>query len=118
MNKHILIVEDETMISDIIQRYLSNYIVSIVRTGKELYSLLSGSSTNLYSLVISDINLPYYSGDEAVEMANCFSFKAPVLYISGKLPPENLKVENFLMKPFSKEEFLKKVNELLDKSDV
>jgi len=113
--KHILVVEDEVIIGELISDILKTqgYLISIVRTGKELYVLLSGTCTQLYSLVVTDINLPGYFGDEAIEMASCFSKKIPILFISGMPKPKAIREDLFLSKPFSREDFLSKIDYVL-----
>ncbi len=64
---HILIVEDEPAIADMVQRLLSDWRTSVVHSGHAALSALGGVSS--YDLVLCDITMPEVSGVDVYESA-------------------------------------------------
>ena len=114
MSKRILIADDEAHVVFILFEFLTGegYEVSIVRTGKELYTLLSGSY-EYYDLVISDVLMPEGEGIESVEMAQIFGSEIPVIYMTGF---SDISLENdlILSKPLNLSYLLEKIKELTE----
>jgi DNA-binding response OmpR family regulator len=104
--KRVLIAEDETDICNLLMDIMPcEYVCSIVHTGKELYSLLTGCR-NYYDLAIVDIHMPNWNGDEAVDLATALGSNTKIVYISG-----DHQIDGCLKKPFSADEFLAAIEE-------
>lgn len=112
---HILLADDNPeMRSLLVDMLCDKYNVSSVCTGKELYTLMS-ERRDLYSVVICDIVMPHWNGDEAVNMAKTFGADIPVIFISGNANSEEIeKTSNasFLQKPIHRNDLLEKLEEL------
>lgn len=110
--KRILIADDEAGVRSLLSNLLSdNYHVDIVCDGKALYEL---GSIN-YDLIIADINMPEFSGLEAVELAKAFGNQSKVLFITGDYRYAETKFE-VIFKPFSLKELQEKIKKLLESS--
>jgi two-component system cell cycle sensor histidine kinase/response regulator CckA len=118
----ILVVEDEAMLLALIRRILrsAGYTVLAAAGGPEALELAARHPGNLH-LMVSDVVMPQMTGPE---LAGRLALDLPhvkVLYTSGYTNDEVLRhgvldgVANFLPKPFSRANLLKKVREVLDK---
>jgi len=107
--KKILIVDDCRHIRFMLMEMLINdYEVDCISDGQGAYHLLSGHD-NEYDLVICDIMMPKWSGPEGIELAKAFGFDVPVLFMSGYDKYKKTKEEDFLKKPFTKEELFQAI---------
>lgn len=117
MDKHILIVDDDTDLSFIISEMLTSYgyAVTCCANSEEAFSLLSGNS---YHLIILDINLPGSEGFEICRELRSVS-NVPVIFASARTS-ENDRItgfdiggDDYLMKPYSMKELLARVKALM-----
>lgn len=112
----VLLADDNHEMRGILLEMLSEfYDVSVVCTGKELYTLMS-ERRELYSAVVCDIVMPHWNGDEAVKMAQAFGSSVPVLFISGDDESiEEISVDqcHYLVKPIRREPLLEKLREMI-----
>src|SRR6476620_12244418 len=113
----ILLVEDEPAVRQLFAQALTRagYKVHETRNGQEALKVFDqhGDSINL---VLTDMKMPYMGGAELAHHLRARRRNLKLLCISGY--PGNLDAElatEFLAKPFSREELLTKVREVLDK---
>lgn len=103
-NYHILVVDDESVIIELLARLLSEkgYEVSAAVDGREALEFLRGHTCDL---VISDVRMPRLDGLRLLKAVKDMNPRLPVIMISGydeaSVVVEALKAgaENFLAKP-------------------
>jgi PAS domain S-box-containing protein len=120
----ILLVEDEESVRRYTKTVLENngYTVIAASGGREAMAAIQLQKCKI-ALLVTDVVMPQMSGKELAEelLGACPTVK--VLFLSGYA--ENAVVQqreldpdiNFLQKPFSSVELLKKTSEILDESD-
>jgi len=117
MDKHILIVDDDTDLSYIISEMLTGYgyAVTCSVNSEEAISLLSDHS---YHLIVLDINLPDAEGFEICRELRSVS-NVPVIFASARTSEDdriagfNIGGDDYLMKPYSMKELLARINALM-----
>lgn len=113
---HILIVEDERAISDLIRLNLTRagYECTVAYDGKRAADLLESRN---FDLVLLDIMLPYINGYELMEYIR--PLKMPVIFITAKADlTDRIKgltsgAEDYIVKPFEIVELLARVGIVL-----
>lgn len=114
MSKKILIIEDDTYISELEKDYLevSGYEVSIVSNGQE------GMRTALeedFSLIILDLMLPGMDGFEVCRRVRAEK-DIPIIMVTAKkeeidkIKGFGLGIDDYIVKPFSPSELVARVN--------
>ncbi|MFL0246295.1 response regulator transcription factor [Candidatus Clostridium stratigraminis] len=114
MNKKILIVEDETKLSDVMTIYLrkENYDVICASNGKIAEDMLTNESFNL---VILDIMLPGKDGWALLRRIKSMS-KTPVILTTARGEEDDrifgleLGADDYMVKPISMRELVLRVN--------
>jgi DNA-binding response OmpR family regulator len=114
----ILVVEDEPDIRRFTAQALigSGFHVDAAEDGAVAWETLQ---LNNYDLLITDHNMPKLTGVELVKKLRSARMALPVILATGKLPVEllsqnpSLQLAAMLPKPFSYEELLGTVNEVL-----
>lgn len=113
----ILLVEDEPQVQAVTSRILRAFGYSVITAHNERTAL---AQAELYgaaiSLVVSDLLLPGVSGTDLVRRLQKPCEHARVLYISGYSPEHvgaSVQDASFLRKPFTAEELVTAVRELL-----
>lgn len=114
----ILLVEDDARMAGFIRRGLreENYTVDVARDGEEGLYL---AQLNGYDLVILDLLLPKKSGLEVLKTLRLEKITSPVLILTAKDKPSDKAAgldagaDDYLIKPFSFEEFLARIRALL-----
>ncbi|HXI00674.1 MAG TPA: response regulator [Sphingobacteriaceae bacterium] len=125
MKTKILLVENEELILRFLKLRLEkeNYEVNIARDGKEAIQQISNTQ---YSLIISELTLPFVSGFELISKIRTESNNTdtPILILSA-LSSENTIVDalsiganEFLKKPFAINVLLTKIKLLLGGHDL
>jgi two-component SAPR family response regulator len=117
--EHILVVEDDEFMRMSLEAelQLAGYRVSLAENGLEAVEL---AKQQHFDLVISDIRMPGMDGLETLSALREFQPEARNIVITGYADPEapitavKLKVDDYLMKPFTSEEFLKSVRASLE----
>lgn len=117
-NIHILVVDDEADIREIVRILLENkgYSVSCAASGSEAVSFIADHPET--DLVVMDIMMPELSGVEACRQIREHS-SAPILFLTAKtLETDKAEAydsggDDYLAKPFSQAELLMKVDSLL-----
>lgn len=113
----ILLVEDEPQVQAVTTRILRAFGYGVVTAHNERTALAQAEQYGAaISLVVSDLVLPGVSGKELVRRLHATCDQARVLYISG-YSPEHVGAlpagERFLRKPFTAQELLCVVRELM-----
>ncbi len=122
MQKHILIVEDEEVIADVLQDNLiaEGYKVTVARDGER--GLKEWQSKEL-DLVVLDVMLPHKNGFEVCQIMRDNNDRTPVLFLSALGQPDDrvkgLSVggDDYLVKPFHLPEFLLRVENMLKRKN-
>lgn len=113
---HILIVEDERAISDLLQMNLkrAGYACTCAYDGLEAADILEERN---FDLIILDIMLPHINGYELMEYIR--PMKIPVIFLTAKASlDDRMKgltsgAEDYIVKPFEIVELLARVNIVL-----
>ncbi|MBQ4226486.1 MAG: response regulator transcription factor [Oscillospiraceae bacterium] len=117
MDRKILIVDDDTDLSDIICDFLRGcgYSTSHARDAEEAFRLLGSQS---FSLVLLDINLPDATGFEICSELRRVS-QVPVIFASARTAEDDRITgfdtggDDYLPKPYSMKELLSRINALM-----
>jgi nitrogen-specific signal transduction histidine kinase/ActR/RegA family two-component response regulator len=118
----LLLVDDEEVILDVGQEYLSmlGYKVIVAKSGKEALDIYQ-EQKNKIDLVLLDMIMPGMTGSDAYDRLKQINPKIKVLLLSGYSlhgrPAEilNRGCNGFIQKPFSLNELSRKLNEILKK---
>jgi PAS domain S-box-containing protein len=122
-NEHILLVDDEKPIVDVVQQMLERlgYQVTVRTSSIEALEVFR-ASMDKFDLVLTDLTMPNMTGDKlAGELMNIRP-DIPIILCTGfsekmsKERAEALGIKDFLMKPIVKSDLAKTVREVLDKS--
>ena len=113
----ILLVEDEPAVRQLFAQALSRagYVVHEARNGQEAMKVFEQHGDSI-DLLLTDMRMPYMTGAELAHQLRGRRRTLKLLCISGY--PGQLDADlatDFLAKPFSREELLKKVREVLDR---
>ncbi len=113
----ILLVEDEPAVRQLFAQALARagYSVYEARNGQEAMKLFDVHGDEI-DLLLTDMRMPYMGGAELAHHLRGRRRTLKLLCISGY--PGNLDADlavDFLAKPFSRDDLLKKVREVLDK---
>ena len=120
---HILIIEDEYTLAELIKEKLTkdDYIVDIETDDEEgYYNALSG----LYDLIILDVMLPSMNGFEILKKLREEEIESKVIMLTAKSMLEDKLnglengADDYLTKPFHIEELLARVNIQLNKTST
>jgi len=122
---NVLVVEDSLTIRSLEMRYLSllNFNVFSATNGKEALNILENKKMNL---IITDLNMPFMNGEELItNIRSKYSMEElPIIVVSSNNEKEKLieilklGVNDFLHKPFLKEEFLIRILNIVDVYEV
>jgi CheY-like chemotaxis protein len=113
----ILLVEDEPAVRQLFAQALkrAGYSVYEARNGQEAMKVFDQHG-DVIDMLLTDMRMPYMGGAELAHHLRGRRRSLKLLCISGY--PGNLDAElaiDFLAKPFSRDDLLKKVREVLDK---
>ena len=113
----ILLVEDEPAVRQLFAQALSRagYSVYEARNGQEAMTLFDQYGESI-DMLLTDMRMPYMGGAELAHHLRGRRRSLKLLCISGY--PGSLDADlamDFLAKPFSRDDLLKKVREILDK---
>ena len=121
MAKHILLVDDESRIQDVVEYALSRegYRVTCVDSGRAALDRLSNEP---FDLLILDVMLPDVDGLSICRQVRATS-KVPILFLSAKgdevdrIVGLELGADDYVVKPFSPRELLARVRAVLRRFD-
>jgi len=119
MAKKILVIDDEELITKSLLKLLDTegYDVAVARNGSEALARVKESD---FDLIISDVRMPEMDGIETIRQIRAYlktidKKPIPEILITGYADKEkyetamDLKVADYLYKPFDRENFLKAV---------
>ena len=121
MSQRILLIEDMKGVRDSLEMILSTQGFDIEVANDGAQGLQKAQSAS-YDLIITDILMPELDGTEVIIQLHASGNKTPVLAISAggngvsatqALTLAKEKANDIMEKPFSKEELLSKINELI-----
>lgn len=121
--RRVLVVENDKEFNFILTKWLSNplYGVTTVQSAEDAVNLLKERD---WDLIISDVNLPNMSGMGLLIEARKFRPDCKVILISGYATLDmavdaiNSHADMFLLKPIAKNDFLNKVDSVLQSKSV
>ena len=120
MKQKILIIEDESAIQDILKNYLEDagYLVTLADDGMQGYSAFQSET---FDLILLDVMMPKIDGYVVLEMVRKES-AIPVMMITAmgdvvdQVKAFELKVDDYITKPFDMKLVLMRVKALLRRS--
>lgn len=121
MKAHILVVDDDTRITDLLRRILAyeGYSVTIAVSGTEA---LDRSLERPPDLIVLDIMLPGLDGLEVARRLRAAGDRVPILLltardaVSDRVHGLEMGADDYLVKPFAPEELVARVRALLRRS--
>ena len=113
----ILLVEDEPAVRQLFAQALTRagYVVHEARNGQEAIKIFDQHGDSI-DMLLTDMRMPYMGGAELAHQLRSRRRTLKLLCISGY--PGNLDADlasDFLAKPFSRDDLLRKVREVLDR---
>ncbi len=117
----VLLIEDDTSIAESIKLMLEleSYTVYVTDLGGEGVDL---GKLHDYDIILLDLNLPDMSGYEVLRSLRSAKVKTPILILSGlgdindKVKGLGFGADDYLAKPFHKDEFLARIQAILRRS--
>jgi DNA-binding response OmpR family regulator len=112
----ILLVEDEPAVRQLFSIALTRagYRVHEARNGQEAMKLFDQFGDSI-DLLLTDMRMPYMGGAELARHLRARRRTLKLLCISGYAGTETEIADDFLAKPFSRDQLLAKVREILDR---
>jgi two-component system cell cycle sensor histidine kinase/response regulator CckA len=120
-NETILVVEDEEMLQGFLRQLLekNGYTVLTAGNGEQAIDIYQQQMKEI-ALILMDLGLPKLSGDEVYRRIKALDPMANVIIASGYLDPmikmelSQVGVREYIQKPYSPIEILKKIREVID----
>lgn len=113
----LLVVDDEDLPCRVTARMLmtAGYRVLTAASGDEALQILENERSRPVRLVITDVRMPGMGGPELAERLRERPAAPPVLFVSGGASPRTVDAlpGPYLAKPFSEEDLLWQVHQLL-----
>jgi DNA-binding response OmpR family regulator len=108
--KKILIIDDEPMILDLMEKILCRKY-NVVLSG-DCETAMKWAETTNFDLIITDLSMP---GIDGFEIYRRFSDKIPIVIMTGRTDFDDSQIDNFKMihKPMAINEVEEKVDHLL-----
>lgn len=123
MRKHVLVIDDEELITKSLLKLVSaeGYKASAARSGEEAIEKIKGED---FDLIISDLRMPRLDGIETIKEIRAYLKKSnkktiPEILITGYADIDkykeaiDLKVVDYLYKPFEKADLLRVVQKAI-----
>ena len=123
MEKHILVVDDDPAIRDVVGTYLEshNYRVSLAPDGRAMAGILSAGTVDL---ILLDLKLASEDGLELMRGLNARS-AVPIIVMTGHRRDETDRVvglelgaDDYLVKPFGLRELLARIRAVLRRAEA
>lgn len=123
MGTHILIVEDELRLAEILQKQLqeSGFKADIANDGYVGKRMMENKE---YDLIVLDINLPLMNGYELCKEIRKKNSKIPIIMLTALGTPDNKLIgfeagaDDYVLKPFDFRELLARINVFLKRKNV
>ena len=123
LETHILIVEDELRLAEILQKQLqeSGFKADVANDGYVGKRMIENSE---YDLVVLDINLPLMNGYELCKEIRKKNSKIPIIMLTALGTSENKLIgfeagaDDYVLKPFDFRELLARINVFLKRKNV
>ncbi len=120
---HILIIDDEEMILEIMKEALelNNFLVTAISDATIVQSLLQKES---FDTIVTDINMPKITGLELLQIVKKIDSKLPVIMVTGFADMTNmmssfrLGAHDFLKKPFNMDELIIAVSQAVNQRQL
>lgn len=120
---HILVVEDDTKLNQIVCAYLndSGFYAKGCLNANDAYDEMYN---NIYELIISDIMMPEIDGFEFARTIRQVNKNIPILFMSAKddLPSKQrgfqLGIDDYMVKPVELDELLLRIRALLRRANI
>jgi len=120
---HILIVEDEIRLAEILQKQLqeSGFKADVANDGYVGKRMMENSE---YDLVVLDINLPLMNGYELCKEIRKKNSKIPIIMLTALGTSENKLIgfeagaDDYVLKPFDFRELLARINVFLKRKNI
>ncbi|MEK6734820.1 MAG: response regulator [Pseudomonadota bacterium] len=118
---HILIIDDDSRIRDLLQRYLveQNYFVSTAKNNKEAEFLLKEIECNL---MILDLMMPDENGIELAKRVRFQKNNIPMIMLTAmgeshdRVTGLEIGADDYIVKPFEPKELLLRISKLLKRN--
>lgn len=117
-----LIVEDDKILSDTIKQCIEKkYSIQQAYDGYEGYMY---AKANIYDIIILDLMMPEMSGNEVLSKLRSEDIFTPVLILTAKdslndkVKSLNLGADDYLVKPFEREELLARLDALIRRNNA
>lgn len=99
--KRLLLVDDETALTDLLKKYLERYGHSVEAcTDPHAALRIMEADPGSFALLITDLTLPGISGEKLIERMRAFNPRLPVIVASGYPYVPRASGVEFLQKPF------------------
>ncbi|WP_077610298.1 response regulator transcription factor [Clostridium sp. Marseille-P2415] len=120
---HILVVEDDAKLNQIVCAYLndSGYKAKGCSNPHEAYNLMYN---NLYDLIVSDIMMPEIDGFEFAKTVRQLNRTIPILFMSAKddiISKQRgfqIGIDDYMVKPINMDELVMRVGALLRRTNI
>jgi DNA-binding response OmpR family regulator len=114
---HILLLEDDAILSDIMRENLelSGFLVDLMMDGE---AAIQAISNHKYDLFLFDINVPIASGLEVLKFARTYHYETPTIMITAYQDINHLKesfqlgCDDYIKKPFEYEELEQRIDNI------
>jgi signal transduction histidine kinase/CheY-like chemotaxis protein len=114
--EHLLVVEDEPLVRDLVERVLTScgYRVSVVEDGQSALDILE--TEHGIALVIADLSMPRLGGEDLAVAMKRLPTAPPLLVMSGYARGDAAQktFEHLLPKPFTRQQLVTQVRAVLD----
>jgi len=115
-NQTVLLVDNDEMVLSLGETILASagYKVWVASSGQRALELFSQTPAEI-DLIVTDLVMPGMSGRELIDQVRRLSPTVPVLSVSGYVRPsaENRDDDFYLRKPYTTQELLRKVKQVL-----
>jgi len=101
--KKALIAEDDFIMQTVYREWLYKlgFMSDVVSTGRKLLSLARNEP---YDIIITDMKMPDWSGEEGVNLTKILGIETPIICITGYIKDYDLDIPTF-SKPINQEKF-------------
>ncbi|TAH34775.1 MAG: response regulator [Alphaproteobacteria bacterium] len=116
--KHILVVDDDRRLRDLLKRYLSqnNFLVTTVADAAEAEHVLKSMQ---FDLIVLDVMMPGITGFELTQKLRAVKNRVPILLLTAKDTAEDringfeVGADDYLTKPFEPRELVLRIESIL-----